>query len=236
MKSKLHRTVVVVLAIYFVIARYCAAQAPTIDGRLLPTGVDTFSVSFGGSVIGRGIMARSRVRVGNRREVLQVYHWNPVHGEASVDSLFVDATSLHSIRELRVVADTVTETTFASDSVLVEMRLRRGTVVRRSSAPGKSVYSSAILDGIVSASPLANGFHAEPTFLLAAPLTRGVVPISVRVVSSERVPDHAGTYREAWVVSAATPSGETVFWIEKSSRIVLKYDTHEGAALIEFRR
>lgn len=37
-------------------------------------------------------------------------------------------------------------------------------------------------------------------------------------------------------IRTSTPGGGTTFWIDKSTRAVLKYDTREGPATIAFRR
>src|SRR5512145_3293087 len=79
-----------------------SAQVPTpnVDGRLLSPGTDTFTVSYGGTVIGRGIMARTVL--GSR--LLQVYRWTSAQGDSTLDSLFSDLRTLRSQREVRVVS------------------------------------------------------------------------------------------------------------------------------------
>jgi len=206
--------------------------APTVDGRLLPSGTDTFIVSYGGTVIGRGIMARS---VSGSR-MLQVYRWKSAQGDSTLDSLYSDLRTLRSQREVRVVSDTVIEVTYTNDSILVATRPRGAPARRQSELAATSVFSSAILDGLAAAAPLGEGYQQEVRFYYAPPSTLGIVSTRISVDGSERVVDRLGRSRDAWRVLAATPSGGTTFWIDKTSKSMLKFDTHEGPATIEFRR
>src|SRR5688572_9825046 len=86
-----------------------AQATPSVNGRLLPVGIDTFTVSYAGAVIGHGIMARSHAR---DSQLLQVYQWRSSGGDVIVDSLFSDLGSLRPMREVRVVGDTVIEAAF----------------------------------------------------------------------------------------------------------------------------
>jgi hypothetical protein len=208
------------------------------DGRLLREGVDTFNVSFAGDVFGRGIIARSRVATTGGQQLLQVYSWRLAGGGMIVDSLFSDVESLRSLRQVRVVADTVIEIVYRGDSAHVEKRSSADPYpsVRGSHALTSNVYSSAALDAIVSGLPLADDFDAQLRFFYAPPSERGVELINVRVVGSEPVRDRSGRERDAWVVATGTPAGGTVYWVDKSTRSVLQFDTREGRALLEFRR
>ena len=205
---------------------------PNVDGRLLAPGTDTFTVSYGGVVIGRGIMARS---VSGPR-MLQVYRWKSAQGDSTLDSLFSDLRTLRSQREVRVVTDTVIEVTYTNDSILIVTRSRGAAGRRQSQLAATFVFSSAILDGVAAAAPLADGYEQEVRFYYAPPSALGLVTIRISVDGSERVVDRLGRSRDAWRVLAATPSGGTTFWIDKASRSMLKFDTREGPATIEFRR
>ncbi len=208
------------------------APPPNVDGRLLPPGTDTFTVSYGGAVIGRGIMART---VSGSR-LLQVYRWKSAQGDSTLDSLFSDLRTLRSQREVRVVTDTVIEVSYTNDSILVTMRARGAPARRQSALAATSVFSSAILDGLAASAPLADGYQQDVWFYYAPPARLGIVVTRISVDGSERVVDSVGRSRDAWRVLAATPSGGTTFWIDKATRSMLKFDTHEGPATIEFRR
>lgn len=207
-----------------------AAQG--IDGRRVPLITDTFTVSYAGNVIGRGITARSRVEA----QLLQVYRWESRGGEWTIDSLFSDLVSLRSEREIRVVRDTVIEVQFRNDSSIVTLRPRNGPALVRQVGIPSAPFSSAILDALASAAPLAEGYQAAFQFYFAPPARYGTISISLRVRGSEDVVGRDGVRRLSWVVDATTPSGGTTFWIDKATRSVVKYDTREGQAVIEFRR
>ena len=168
--------------------------------------------------------------------LLQVYRWKSAQGDSTLDSLFSDLRTLRSQREVRVVTDTVIEVTYTNDSILVATRSRGAPARRQSQLAATSVFSSAILDGLAAAAPLADGYEQEVRFYYAPPSTLGIVVIRISVAGSERVVDRLGRSRDAWRVLAATPSGGTTFWIDKASRSILKFDTQEGQATIEFRR
>ena len=168
--------------------------------------------------------------------LLQVYRWKSAQGDSTLDSLFSDLRTLRSQREVRVVTDTVIEVSYTNDSILVTMRARGAPARRQSALAATSVFSSAILDGLAASAPLADGYQQDVWFYYAPPARLGIVVTRISVDGSERVVDSVGRSRDAWRVLAATPSGGTTFWIDKATRSMLKFDTHEGPATIEFRR
>ena len=222
----------------FILVSHAAAalaQGPKADGRLLRESVDTFNVSFAGDVFGRGIIARARVATSDGPQFLQVYSWR-IAGGVIVDSLFSELASLKSLRQVRVVGDSVIEIEFRGDSAHVAKRAYADTPRRESFALEPGAYSSAAIDQIVSGRPLDEQFDAQLRFYYAPPSERGVELINVRVLGSEPVRDRSGNQRDAWVVATGTPAGGTVYWVDKSTRSVLQFDTREGRALLEFRR
>jgi hypothetical protein len=181
-------------------------------------------------------MARSRVRSTASPQLLQVYEWRSSGGEGVVDSLFSDETSLRPLREVRVIRDTVIEATFRDDSIHVAVRPNVGLAQQRSLPSSPAVYSSASLEAVAAASALSAGFQQDIRAYYAPPAQSGFVAMRLRVEGSEQVRDRSGVARDAWIVSVGTPGGGTTYWIDKSTRAVLKYDTREGPATIEFRR
>ena len=208
-------------------------QDQRIDVSRLPRTVDTFHVSYAGNTIGRGILARSNRGSGAGAQLLQVYTWRGA-GYETLDSLFTERTSLRPIREVRIAADTVIEVRFRGDSAKVEKRAPRGPTTT-SSVRTAGGYASGSLDAVVSAAPLSVGYSGRAMFYYAPPSPRGTIPIAYKVTGSSRIRVR-GTEHDAWVVSVDTPDGGTVYWIDKTTRSVLQFDTREGNALIEFRR
>ena len=134
------------------------------------------------------------------------------------------------------MTDTVIEVSFRGDSATVQTRPRVGAPLSRSVGIGAMAYSSATLDALISSSPLSDVFKATHRFFYPPPARYGTIAIALRVTGSERVGDRSGVQRDAWIVAADTPGGGTTYWIDKSTRTVLQYDTHEGPAVIAFRR
>jgi hypothetical protein len=236
MPTQICPPVAALLALISVTSPLAAQASPRANGRLLPARVDTFVVSYGGSPIGRGIMGRTRIGGAQRPQLLQVYEWRSAGGDVVVDSLFSDNVSLRPLREVRLTTDTVIEVTFRDDSIHVAVRPRIGPEQRRSYSSSPEVYSSASLEALAAASPLSPGFQQDVRVYYAPPSPHGFLGIRLRVEGSERISDPSGVARDAWIVSVGTPDGGSVYWIDKATRAVLKYDTREGPATIEFRR
>jgi hypothetical protein len=208
------------------------AQDPSFDGRLLPLRTDTFTVRYEGSVIGRGVMERM-VR---GAEHVQVYTWTPAgSSDQVVDSLFLTLPTLRTVRETRLIGDSIFAVLFSGDSVVVEVGRRDGPRTRTSMFGAAQSHSSAALEALVMGAPLASGMRIEARLFYAPPSTRGFVPVTIQVEGTERVPTRAGGVQDAWLVSASTPEGGTTFWIDQTTRAVLQFDTREGPALIQFR-
>ena len=211
------------------------AQGPSSDGKLLPEGVDTFTVSAAGEVLGKGIIARSRL---SGDQWLQVYSWRFFGAGYAIDSVFSDGTSLKSLRQVRVVDDSIFDIVFRGDSAHVVMRQAEDPhpSLRSSKALMAGVYSSTALDAIVSGLPLEQDYMTQLKFYYPPPSERGIVTIFLRVLGSEPVTDRTGKERDAWVVATGTPSGGTVYWVDKATRSVLQFDTRQSGTLLEFRR
>jgi hypothetical protein len=211
------------------------AQA-AVSGRLVPAGVDTFAASYSGQRIGTGVMSRARIGSAPDIQLRQVYVWRGGGGEVIVDSVFSDAATLRTVREVRVVADTVIDVAFGDDSVRVTTRPRLGAVQRTAVASGGAVYSSASIEALVAAALLDNGFQQTVRVFYAPPSPRGLADVPMHVARTDTVRDRGGMARSAWVVVVTLPDGSATYWIDKETRAVLQYDVREGPALIEFRR
>jgi hypothetical protein len=203
---------------------------------LLRAGIDTFQVSYAGRVLGVGIMSRSRLGRGANSQLLQVYTWRGARGDWTIDSLFAKESSLRTDREVRVSGDTAIAVAYTATGIEVVSRAPNSPPNRKSFVAKPVAYSSAALEGLVAASPLSPSYSQEYTFFYAPPSARGMVRIRLHVIGVERVTDQRGRNREAWIVVADTPDGGTTYWVDRETRAVLKYDTREGPALIEFRR
>ena len=194
----MQRMVPVVLALFGCVGSSSGSHAqpePLIDGRLVQAGTDTFKVSYAGNRIGLGITTRSRTGSADDAQLLQVYTWRAQNGLSIIDSLFVDAATLRTIREVRVLADTVTEMAYSPNTVEITHRAKGVQLLRKSVPVDSSVVSSATLETLVMASPLAAGFARDHMVFYAPPSTEGIVPIRISVTGSELVLGRDGTGR-----------------------------------------
>lgn len=213
------------------------AQAPLpLDGRLVQARTDTFHVTYAGSRIGIGITSRSRTTTGSDAQLVQVYRWQAQNGAVIVDSLYADAKTLRTVREVRVIADTTIEMNYLASAIAITGRAKGAQVLNTVVPVEAGVLSSATLEAVIEALPLGVGFEREYKFFYAPPASQGIAPIRITVTGSELVSGRGVTKHDAWVVAASTPNGGTTFWIDKATRTVLKFDTQEGPATIEFRR
>src|SRR5688572_27796188 len=100
----LHRSLLPLTTLLLGWAPGAIAQAGTPTFAPLPTRLDTATAFYGKTAIGRGITCWSSVGSEHR----QVYVWLGADGSPpTVDSLFSDARTLRTLREVRVVGDTV---------------------------------------------------------------------------------------------------------------------------------
>jgi hypothetical protein len=161
-----------------------------------------------------------------------VYTWQSVQGGAwSLDSLFLDAVTLSTRLDVLISGDTTRVAAFSPGAVTIGAgRDARGAMLRSIAVPEGTV-SSAAIEAIAASMPFAEGATRKVSTFYSPPSRLGLVETTIRVEGSEPVDGRA-----AWRVSAETPGGGTVFWIDARSRAVLQYDVREGGALITFRR
>jgi hypothetical protein len=198
------------------------------DVKSLPERLDTLTVRYGQSVIGRGVMLWTR----HQGAQLQVYEWTSASDGSSVtDSLFADPVSLRPTREVRVTGDTTIVVDFRTEALTVRTFVAGKQAAAPSVVSGVNIYSSASIESLAASMPLVAGAEAHYETYYAPPARLGVRRTRIRVESAEQV---AG--RSAWRVHADTPGGGTWFWVDAETRTVLQSDTREGDAVITFRR
>lgn len=205
------------------------------DGRLLRVGIDSFTVSYGGQMIGRAVQATERAVEGGVRAWKQAYAFTSAHGEVSTDTLLMDGMSLRPLREARVNTLGRFNVAFTPREVVTISQAADAKPVTRHAPIDGPIYSSAALDAVVRALPLRDGLATTITFFYPVPSDRGAVGIKIRVTGSDSL-TMGGRVRSAWVVVAGDPGEATTFWIDKTDHTVLQFDTEEGQAVIKFRR
>jgi hypothetical protein len=199
-----------------------AQQRPTLPERL-----DTLTVRFAETVIGRGVMHWTR----QNGTHLQVYVWTSAFDGSSVtDSLFSDARTLRPQREVRVAGDTTHVIEFTDQGVTART-IAGGAIVSVTRVVEAGLYSSASIEALAASMPLESGASAEFRTYYAPPSRHGALTTRFKVVSRE-----AMSGRPAWRVTASTPGGGSAFWVDEATRTVLLMETREGEAVITFRR
>jgi hypothetical protein len=214
-----------------------AAQAThPVDGRLILPSVDTFRVSYGGQVIGRGIQITEQVVEEGVPALRQTYTFESSGGDMSTDTLLMDASTLRPIREARASAAGRFKLEFRDKEIAtVTLEASSEPATTRTAVDGQ-VFSSAALEAVVRALPLVDGMQANLDLYYPPPSKRGAVTVSARVIRSEAIVTRNGGSRSAWVVVAGERGEATTFWIDKVNRQLLQIDTEEGSAVIQFRR
>ena len=214
-------------AVSIVLAFVLATEGTAQPRPTLPDRLDTLTVRYAGSVIGRGIMHWTR----RNGELVQTYAWTSAYdGGRVIDSLFSDAATLVPRREVRVAGDTVRELTFSTRGIS-SRTFERGTVVDETSVAGSGLFSSASIELLAASMPLSVGAAADFKTYHAPPSRLALQATRITVAARETVDG-----RVAWRVTASTPGGGSTFWIDEATRTVLRMDTREGDAVITFRR
>jgi Protein of unknown function (DUF3108) len=99
-----------------------------------------------------------------------------------------------------------------------------------------SAYTSAAVDLLLRALPLAIGYRA--TVPVYFPADEQVFPLDVRVEGADRVTTRSGRTAECWIVAADFPGEVTErFWIDQRSHAMVRILAHDGpAALVRYDR
>lgn len=212
-------------------------QLPSVDGRLLRAGVDTFvaTVQHGDATDTTGVAIQSYERVtwNGQPAWLQVYRWIEPGGRAPTDSLTMDAETLRPLAEARYQVRGTAHLVYSPGHVHADEDPSDGPPTTRDTPLPRPVFSSATMDALARALPLADGYETQVDFLFFFPVPNVVVPGRIVVTGSETVEDRAGRPVECWVVQVLDG---TMFWIDKSSRMILRYATLDHGNITHYQR
>ena len=139
----------------------------------------------------------------------------------ATDSLFVSRDDLGSIHRVTRIAGPLGDLTltmdFTPDSVKGQLAGGgQSQTLAMANTPG-SVSGDAVVLAAMSAMPLARGWTASMQVL--NPQARGVTPLTLRVVGTERVTVPAGTF-DAWVVEAAGGGATATYFVARGGPVV----------------
>jgi hypothetical protein len=150
---------------------------------------------------------------------------------------WVDARSLRPLHQTAMLeGGRVVALVFGHDRlILTDSAPERPLRMTISPVPD-SAYTSATVDLVLRALPLAIGYHASvPVYF---PADEQVAPLDVRVEGAERVTTRGGRTADCWVVAADFPGEVTErFWIDQRSHAMVRILAHDGpAALVRYDR
>jgi hypothetical protein len=158
-------------------------------------------------------------------------------------SVLVETTTWVDARTLRPLHQTalldggrVVSLVFGHDRLVVTDSAPERPLRMTISPVPDSAYTSAAVDLLLRALPLAIGYHA--TVPVYFPADEQVSPLDVRVEGAERVTTRSGRAAECWVVAADFPGEVTErFWIDQRSHAMVRILAHDGpAALVRYDR
>jgi hypothetical protein len=150
---------------------------------------------------------------------------------------WVDARSLRPLRQTALLEGgrVVTLAFGRSQLVVTDSAPERPLRISVSPVPD-SAYTSAAVDLLLRALPLAIGYHASiPVYF---PADEQVAPLDVRVEAVERITTRSGQPAVCWVVAADFPGNVTErFWIDQRTHTIVRILAHDGpAALVRYDR
>ena len=144
------------------------------------------------------------------------------------DGEIVD-TAVSDLRTLRAVAHRSHQPTktmrfnfgdSSADGTVTSIGAAHDATVSVRQAIGGGIFDSNVIDLVVAAMPLREGFNAQVPFFIYEQGGRVMMPVAVR----ERVsaPFSKLGQREAWVVDVGVPGVPATFWIDARTHAVLR--------------
>ena len=150
---------------------------------------------------------------------------------------WVDARTLRPLRQTAMLDGRRTVSlVFGHDRLVVTDSAPERPLRMTISPLPDSAYTSAAVDLLLRALPLAIGYHA--TVPVYFPADEQVSPLDVRVEGAERVTTRSGRTTVCWVVAADFPGDVTErFWIDQRTHAMVRILAHDGpAALVRYDR
>lgn len=234
--AKMRLTRPLAVTIGLLTAPLTAQTLPRLDPKGITQGVDTLIVTYGQQTIGRSIMATEVLTEVGRRVVRQGYTFENARGDASHDTLWVDAVTLLPVREVRTNSLGRFVVAYGAKEIVTLHTSPAGeTDTSRTRVTGQ-VYASATLELLARSLPLAGGLEVPVSLHYGAPSGRSVVEATFRVPRADSLRDKDGTVHRVWIVTVGAAGEQTTFWVDQEDRRVLQFDTEEGEAVIHFRR
>jgi hypothetical protein len=150
---------------------------------------------------------------------------------------WVDARTLRPLHQMALLEGSrVVSLVFGHDRLVVTDSAPERPLRMTISPVPDSAYTSAAVDLLLRALPLAIGYHARvPVYF---PADEQVSPLDVRVEGADRITTRSGQTTMCWIVAADFPGDVTErFWIGQRSHAMVRILAHDGpAALVRYDR
>jgi hypothetical protein len=137
------------------------------------------------------------------------------------DSVVVGREALQPLRWEAVSGDARFVAAFSNDSVYGGATAPAGRATFTAPAPLPLVTSAGDLDAVLQAAPLAAGWSAGASLLVADMEGARVLPLHLAVTGEETVEVPAGRF-DAWVVQATTAGSARTLWVDKRTGLVVR--------------
>jgi hypothetical protein len=224
-----------------VLAAGCATAArPVVPGlALAPARVTADTVVFDRSVVRGDSVTPSGTRTAVVRQVgreLVVEQRFPAGAGTIVDTAVADVRTWRALEHRSHQPTRVMRFRFA-DGRAAGTVAAHDSVREVSQDLGGAIFDSNVLEWVIAALPLRDGFRGELPFFIYE--RGGRVPMAVDVRGRERIDGPWGAPRDAWVVSVAVPGAPATIWVDAATHAVLRtqYEiTARGMRFVDARR
>jgi hypothetical protein len=188
--------------------------------------------------IGMTIQRVRRVIEPNGRDAFEVAFEQRDSSAVLVETTtWVDARTLRPLHQTALLeGNRVVSLVFGHDRLVVTDSAPERPLRMTISPLPDSAYTSAAVDLLLRALPLAIGYHA--TVPVYFPADEQVSPLDVRVEGADRITTRSGRTAVCWIVAADFPGAVTErFWIDQRSHAMVRILAHDGpAALVRYDR
>ena len=152
--------------------------------------------------------------------LLEVEQRFPAGGGEIVDTALGDLGTLRAVAHRSHQPTKTMRFTFGGDGVDGTVAAAGGADSAVHQSLGGPIFDSNVLDLVVAALPLREGFTAELPFFIYE--RGGRVPMTVAVRERATVAFAPLGEREVWVVSVGVPGAPATVWIDTGTRAVLR--------------
>ncbi len=167
---------------------------------------------------------------------IQTYSWLGRDGKLSYDSLTLDARTLRPITEQRSTKNGAVRVTYAGANVVATITSTGGAPRKLHTTLIGPAYSSSEIDALARTLPFAVGARLSvPLYYpFPAPVTFGSG--EYEAIGTERTLGRGRRLEDCWLIQETFPDGLTRYWVNKSTREIVRIQSGEGSDAVIFFR